>query len=81
LFQVFFAERFFTLFDKNGDGKIDMKELMEGLELLRNGTVADKLTFLFHVYDLDGKCDVMIASSNRTNSDDSIDIMAFTYRI
>ena len=52
--QVFFAERFFTLFDKNGDGKIDMKELMEGLELLRNGTVADKLTFLFRVYDLDG---------------------------
>ena len=53
--QVFFAERFFTLFDKNGDGKIDMKELVEGLELLKNGTVADKLTFLFRVYDLDGE--------------------------
>lgn len=43
------------LFDKNGDGKIDMKELIEGLELLKNGNVADKLTFLFRVYDLDGK--------------------------
>ncbi|XP_046849727.1 NADPH oxidase 5-like [Xenia sp. Carnegie-2017] len=52
--QVFFAERFFMLFDKNGDGKIDMKELIEGLELLKNGNVADKLTFLFRVYDLDG---------------------------
>lgn len=36
-----------------------MKELIEGLELLKNGTVADKLTFLFHVYDLDGKDSVM----------------------
>ena len=32
-----------------------MKELVEGLELLKNGTVADKLTFLFRVYDLDGE--------------------------
>ena len=55
LAQTFFAERFFTLFDDNGDGKIDMKELIAGLELLTNGTEADKLTFLFKVYDLDGK--------------------------
>jgi Ca2+-binding EF-hand superfamily protein len=59
LLQVFFAKRFFTLLDKNGDGKIDMKELMEGLGLLKNGKVADKLTFLFHVYDLDGKINMM----------------------
>jgi hypothetical protein len=52
--QTFFAERFFTLFDDNGDGMIDMKELIAGLELLANGTVADKLTFLFRVYDIDG---------------------------
>ena len=32
-----------------------MKELVEGLELLTNGTETDKLTFLFRVYDLDGK--------------------------
>ena len=43
------------MFDDNGDGKIDMKELVEGLELLTNGTETDKLTFLFRVYDLDGK--------------------------
>ncbi|CAB3980388.1 NADPH oxidase 5 isoform X1, partial [Paramuricea clavata] len=52
--KTFFAERFFTLFDDNGDGKIDMKELITGLELLTNGTQADKITFLFRVYDLDG---------------------------
>jgi Ca2+-binding EF-hand superfamily protein len=54
LVQTFFAERFFTLFDDNRDGKIDMKELITGLELLTNGTQADKITFLFRVYDLDG---------------------------
>ena len=53
--QTFFAERFFTLFDDNGDGKIDMKELIAGLELLTNGTETDKLTFLFRAYDIDGK--------------------------
>ncbi|CAB3992535.1 NADPH oxidase 5, partial [Paramuricea clavata] len=52
--KTFFAERFFTLFDDNGDGMIDMKELIAGLELFTNGTVADKLTFLFRVYDIDG---------------------------
>ncbi|CAB3988696.1 NADPH oxidase 5, partial [Paramuricea clavata] len=52
--KTFFAERFFTLFDDNGDGMIGMKELVAGLELLTNGTVADKLTFLFRVYDIDG---------------------------
>ena len=55
LAQTFFAERFFTLFDDDGDGSIDMKELIAGLEMLTNGTEADKLTFLFRVYDIDGK--------------------------
>jgi Ca2+-binding EF-hand superfamily protein len=32
-----------------------MKELIAGLEMLTNGTEADKLTFLFRVYDIDGK--------------------------
>ena len=32
-----------------------MKELTRGLELLINGTVTDKLTFLFRIYDKDGK--------------------------
>ena len=64
---MFFAERLFTLFDENGDGKINMKELVRGLELLINGTVADKLTFLFRVYDLDGEnciCDTVIVATD-----------------
>ena len=54
--QSFFAERFFKLFDKDNSGTISLKELMDGLSLLTNGSETDKLNFLFQVYDVDGKC-------------------------
>ena len=53
--QSFFAERFFCLFDKDNSGFISLKELMDGLTLLTNGSEVDKLRFLFQVYDVDGK--------------------------
>ena len=53
-FQSFFAERFFHLFDKDGSGSISLRELMDGLTLLTNGSEIDKLHFLFQVYDVDG---------------------------
>lgn len=53
--QSFFAERFFQLFDRDNSGYISLKELMDGLTLLTNGTEVDKLRFLFQVYDVDGK--------------------------
>lgn len=53
--QSFFAERFFKLFDKDNSGTISLKELMDGLSLLTNGSELDKLNFLFQVYDVDGK--------------------------
>lgn len=53
-FQSFFAERFFTLFDSDGGGTIDLNEMMEGLIMLTKGTQEEKLKFLFNVYDVDG---------------------------
>jgi Ca2+-binding EF-hand superfamily protein len=52
--QSFFADRFFELFDQDGNGTISLKELMDGLSILTNGTEVDKLKFLFQVYDVDG---------------------------
>lgn len=54
ILQSFFAERFFKLFDKDNSGTISLKELMDGLSLLTNGSELDKLNFLFQVYDVDG---------------------------
>uniref|UniRef100_H9G5K3 Uncharacterized protein n=1 Tax=Anolis carolinensis TaxID=28377 RepID=H9G5K3_ANOCA len=53
--ESFFAERFFALFDSDGSGTISLDELLEALKLLIHGSEADKLRFLFHVYDVDGK--------------------------
>lgn len=53
--QSFFAERFFQLFDRDNSGYISLRELMDGLTLLTNGSESDKLRFLFQVYDVDGK--------------------------
>ena len=57
--QSFFSERFFSLFDTDGDGSIDMKELVNGLQILTKGTESEKLKFLFNVYDIDGKLCVL----------------------
>ena len=53
-FQSFFAERFFELFDQDSSGTIELSELMDGLRMLTKGTPAQKLQFLFDVYDVDG---------------------------
>uniref|UniRef100_A0A8C5Z195 NADPH oxidase 5 n=1 Tax=Marmota marmota marmota TaxID=9994 RepID=A0A8C5Z195_MARMA len=52
--ESFFAERFFTLFDSDGNGTITLEELQEALTLLTRGNPMDKLKFLFQVYDVDG---------------------------
>ena len=53
--QSFFAERFFELFDQDASGTIELQELMDGLRMLTKGTPAQKLQFLFDVFDADGK--------------------------
>lgn len=53
-FQSFFATRFFALFDVDENGNVDIIELIEGLQILKNGTPTQKLMFLFNVFDTDG---------------------------
>ncbi|NXF00983.1 NOX5 oxidase, partial [Smithornis capensis] len=53
--ESFFAERFFMLFDADGSGSISLEELLGALRLLVHGGPMDKLSFLFQVYDVDGK--------------------------
>ncbi|XP_063687525.1 NADPH oxidase 5-like isoform X2 [Bolinopsis microptera] len=52
--ELFFAEQFFKLFDKDRSGTISLSELIDGLNMLMEGTDMDKLKFLFDVYDVDG---------------------------
>ena len=59
-FQLFFAEQFFKLFDKDRSGTISLSELIDGLNTLMEGSDMDKLKFLFDVYDVDG----MVVSQN-----------------
>lgn len=53
-FQSFFSERFFTLFDVDKSGSIECSELIDGIRMLTKGTPAQKLKFLFDVYDING---------------------------
>ena len=50
----FFAERFFTLFDEDKSGTISLRELINSVTILTQGSQEDKLKFLFRVYDVDG---------------------------
>ncbi|XP_072023995.1 NADPH oxidase 5-like [Amphiura filiformis] len=52
--KSFFAERFFELIDTDNSGNISLSELMDALRVLVHGSAADKLHFLFRVYDVDG---------------------------
>ncbi|XP_071788669.1 NADPH oxidase 5-like [Asterias amurensis] len=52
--KEFFAKRFFALFDADNSGTISLDELMDGLRMLTHGEPAEKLRFLFNVYDVDG---------------------------
>jgi hypothetical protein len=53
--QSFFADRFFSLFDKERNGRIEISALMEGLRTMAEGTPQQKIKFVFDVYDIDGE--------------------------
>eukprot|EP00026_Physarum_polycephalum_P021999 Phypoly_transcript_25703.p1 GENE.Phypoly_transcript_25703~~Phypoly_transcript_25703.p1 ORF type:complete len:150 (+),score=35.07 Phypoly_transcript_25703:22-450(+) len=42
----------FSLFDMNGNGTVDVKELLLGFTVLEQGTLMQKLKFGFHLYDI-----------------------------
>lgn len=60
LFQSFFAERFFAIFDTNGRSDIECGELIDGLRMLKFGTPTQKLKFLFDVFDVDGNVYIIL---------------------
>ena len=55
VFQTFFSDRFFDIFDTAKTGTLDIQEFTEGAALLAKGNAKVKLRFLFQVYDVDGK--------------------------
>jgi len=46
------AEHVFRVFDRNGDGNIDFKEFVSYMSTISKGSVDDKLTAAFNVYDV-----------------------------
>ncbi|XP_071825647.1 NADPH oxidase 5-like isoform X1 [Apostichopus japonicus] len=65
-----YIPRIFELFDKDGSGTISFGEMIDGFQLMINGSPEDKLKFLFDVTDISGdgrldqdELDMMLSSS------------------
>jgi len=54
LFQPFFTERVFQIFDKDNSGSISLQEFIDAMHQFAGQSPDDKIRFLFKVYDLDG---------------------------
>lgn len=54
MFQPFFTERVFQIFDKDNSGSISFQEFLEAMHQFSGQSPEDKIKFLFKVYDLDG---------------------------
>lgn len=52
------VERLFWVFDEDGDGKIEPKEIMVGLEMFRETNFKEKLEVFFDICDEDGSGDI-----------------------
>ena len=55
--------RLFSLFDADGSGAIDFKELVLGWSRMARGSLDDKLDMLFGLYDTDGACGRVLNAS------------------
>ena len=62
LFQPFFVERVFHIFDKDDNGSISLQEFIDAMHQFAGQSPDDKIKFLFKVYDIDGK----LSSSTNT---------------
>lgn len=49
-----FAEHTFRIFDQNGDGVLDFRELIVSIAILKKGNVEERLRWAFNIYDIDG---------------------------
>lgn len=49
-----FAEYTFRIFDQNGDGVLDFRELIVSIAILKKGNVDERLRWAFNIYDIDG---------------------------
>ena len=54
--QVFFVERAFKIFDRDGNGDISLAEFIDTMYQFAGKGQAEKILFLFKVYDIDGMC-------------------------
>jgi len=48
-----FVDRIFQLLDEDGSGSVEWEEFVNAVNALETGSVKDKLTFCFQVYDRD----------------------------
>lgn len=48
-----FAAHVFRTFDSNNDDKIDFREFLCMIKITRNGTMEERLRWIFNIYDLD----------------------------
>ncbi|XP_062575207.1 hippocalcin-like protein 1 [Saccostrea cucullata] len=49
-----FAKHVFRVFDQNDDGLLDFREFVCGFSVVLRGSVDDKLSFSFQIYDING---------------------------
>jgi Ca2+-binding EF-hand superfamily protein len=52
--EPFLAHRLFTYLDKDKSGYLSLREFINGLEVVVNGSQEEKMQFLFRVFDVDG---------------------------
>ena len=55
ILQEFFVERAFRIFDKDGSGTVSLAEFIETMHQFSGQGEDEKISFLFKVYDLNGK--------------------------
>ncbi|KAM3135325.1 hypothetical protein pb186bvf_012623 [Paramecium bursaria] len=72
------TEKLFYIFDEDGSGTVDYKELIIGLEVFKEDSIEDKMKVFFDLCDVDGSGEVTqkelyeVLRANIVNNDDRI---------